>query len=156
MMAEVVVDVLNDALGVKEKFGPEAPPDCRAIEVGASRLNGNVAQAFRVFGRPPRTSACDCERTMDPGLTQKLYLMSDDSLLGKIKAPDNRLKQLLADKSKDDEALEELFLATLSRVPTEKERDKFAGYRATHKDRRAAFADALWALVNTKEFILNH
>src|SRR5262249_3099441 len=27
MMAEVVVDVLDAALGVKEKFGPEAPPE---------------------------------------------------------------------------------------------------------------------------------
>jgi hypothetical protein len=156
MMAEVVVDVLNDAVGVKEKFGPEAPPDARAIEVGASRLNGAVGLAFRVFGRPPRTTTCDCERAGDPGLSQKLYLMADDSLNAKIKAGDNRLKQLLADKKDDDEALDELTLATLSRPPTDKERAAFAEYRKKKKDRREAFSDLLWALVNTKEFILNH
>ena len=156
MMAEVVVDVLNDAVGVKEKFGGDAPPDCRAIEIGASRVNGSVALAFRVFGRPQRTTACDCERSSDPGLTQKLFLMADDTLVNKIKAPNNRLKQLLADHKDDNEALDELFLAALTRLPTDKEREKFAAYRAEHKDRRTAFGDALWALVNTSEFILNH
>ena len=33
------------------------------IEVGSSRLtNPNIAYALRIFGRPPRTTACDCER----------------------------------------------------------------------------------------------
>ena len=156
MMAEVVVDVLNDAVGVKEKFGNDAPPDCRAVEIGASRVNGSVALAFRVFGRPPRTTACDCERSSDPGLTQKLFLMADDTLVNKIRTADNRLKPLLADHKDDNEALDELFLAALTRLPTDKEREKFIAYRAMHKDRRAAFGDALWALVNTSEFILNH
>ncbi len=156
MMAEVVVDVLNDAVGVKEKFGADAPPDCRAVDIGASRVNGSVALAFRVFGRPPRTTACDCERSSEPGLTQKLFLMADDTLVNKIKAPENRLKRLLADHKDDDEALDELFLAALTRLPSDKERENFSHYRAGHKDRRAAFGDALWALVNTSEFILNH
>jgi hypothetical protein len=157
MMAEVVVDVLDDAIGVKEKFGPaDGPPDARAIDIGASRVTGPLSLAFRVFGRPARTTACDCERSSDPGLTQTLFLMADDTLVAKINQPDNRLKQILADHKDDKEALDELFLATVTRLPNDKEREKFAGYLAAHKDRRAAFADALWALVNTREFRLNH
>jgi hypothetical protein len=157
MMAEVVVDMLSAAIGVPENFGADAPPNCRAIEVGASRLqNQAVGYAFRIFGRPPRTTACDCERSMEPGLPQKLYLMADNGLFGKIEAPNNRLKQLLADKKDDDEALDELFLATLSRLPTEKDRASFQKYRASAKDRQAAFNGTLWALMNTTEFIFNH
>ncbi len=53
LMAEVVVDVLNEAIGVPENFGPDAPKDARAIEVGSSRIaNASVAYALRVFGRP--------------------------------------------------------------------------------------------------------
>src|SRR5262249_855094 len=37
-MAEVVLDVLNSALGVAERFGPDAPAESRAIEIGSSRL----------------------------------------------------------------------------------------------------------------------
>src|SRR5262249_51230930 len=121
LMAEVVVDVLNDAIGTTERWGPtEARPGSRAIEVGSSRINNaNVNQIFRVFGRPPRTSACDCERAMEPALPQKLYLLADGNLINKLRQP-NRLTTLLKEQPDDDKALEELFLATLSRLPTEK------------------------------------
>ncbi|HVS35322.1 MAG TPA: DUF1549 and DUF1553 domain-containing protein, partial [Gemmataceae bacterium] len=156
MMAEVMVDVLDDAVGVKEKFGNDGPPDCRAIDIGASRVQGSEALAFRVFGRPVRASTCDCDRSSDPALTQTLFLMADDQLYARINQQDNRLKQILAEHKDDNEALDEMFLGALARVPTEKERAKFASYRESHKDRRAAFGDALWALVNTREFRLNH
>src|SRR5262249_9470187 len=82
LMAEGVVDVVNGALGTSEKWGPEVRPGARAIEIGASRVqNGAVAYAFRVFGRPPRSTACDCERAMEPGLPQKLFLMADGALV---------------------------------------------------------------------------
>jgi hypothetical protein len=157
LMAEVVLDVLDGALGVTENFGPEVPAGSRAIEVGASRLqNQALMYSFRIFGRPPRTTACDCERAMEPALPQKLYLLADPTLLAKVRTPQGRLQKLLAEKKNDDEAIEELFLATLTRKPTERERALFAERRAAVKDRTAAFADALWALVNTKEFIFNH
>ncbi len=156
MMAEVMVDVLDDAVGVKDNFGNDAPPGSRAIDIGASRVQGGEALAFRVFGRPSRVSTCDCDRSSDPALTQSLFLMADDTLYGRINQPDNRLKQVLADHKDDNEALDEVFLGALARLPTDKEREKLAAYRQTHKDRRAAFGDVLWALVNTREFRLNH
>lgn len=169
MMAEVVVDVLNTALGTTENFGipvarnpkgqptPVIRPNMRAIEFGASQVQSQaVAYAFRVFGRPPRTSACDCERAMDPALPQKLFLMTDPNLLAKFNSPGSRLQKLLAGKMTDDEVLEELFLATLSRLPSAEDRKSFAEYRNDVDDRRTAFSDTLWALINTREFILNH
>jgi hypothetical protein len=155
MMAEAVMDVLDTALGVREKFGNDAPPDSRAVEVGASRLqNGNASYLLRIFGRPPRTTACDCERAMEPALPQKLYLMTDPAVQGKIQS--GRLQKLLAAKKSDDEILDELFLATLSRYPTAVDREHFAAYRQGRRDRQTAWADCVWALINTREFILNH
>src|SRR5205807_8524343 len=138
-LAEVVVDVLNAALGVTDKnLGPEAPPGYRAIEIGSSRLqNAAVGYAFRIFGRPPRTTACDCERALEPALPQKLFLLADPTLQAKLRAPQNRLRVLLAGNKDDGEVLEELFLATLSRPPTVKERETFLAYRAGKRDRRA-------------------
>jgi hypothetical protein len=155
MMAEAVADVLDTALGVREKFGNDAPPDSRAVEVGATRLqNGNLSYLLRIFGRPPRTTACDCERAMEPALPQKLYLMTDPAVQAKIQS--GRLQKLLASKKSDDEVLDELFLATVSRHPTAADREHFATYLQGHKDRRGAWADCVWALINTREFILNH
>ncbi len=157
LMAEVVVDSLNAALGVKETFGPEVPAGCHAIEVGSSRVqNATVAYVFRIFGRPPRTTACDCERAMGPGLPQNLFLMADPAMQAKLRDPNNRLRTLLDSKKTDDEILDELFLATLTRFPTPKERGAFAASRANGKNRQAAFTDALWALCNTTEFVFNH
>jgi len=157
MMAEVVVDVLNAALGVSEKIGPEAPAGCRAIEVGSSRVaNASVNYVFRIFGRPPRTSACDCERAMEPGLPQKLFLMADQTVVTKLRDGSNRLKDLLARHSDDKAALEELFIAILGRKPNDHDREAFAKYRATKPDRVTAFSDTMWALINTTEFIFNH
>jgi hypothetical protein len=157
LMAEVVVDVLNTALGVTETFKAEAPAEARAIEIGASRVqNPTVAYCFRIFGRSPRTQACDCERSLEPALPQRLFLMTDPGLLAKFQAPKGRLQRLLEEKKSDDEVLDELFLATLSREPSARERKLFGDYRPRHADRKAAIMDTLWALINTREFILNH
>jgi hypothetical protein len=158
MMAEVVVDVLNEALGVPEDFGRDvAPPGARAIEVGSSRVqNNNLAYAFRIFGRPTRSSTCDCERAMEPALPQKLYFMVDPAVQTKLRDPKGRLQKLLDSKKSDKDILEELFLATLGRYPTEKDKKTFAAHRDRVSDRRQAFTDTLWALINTREFVLNH
>jgi hypothetical protein len=180
MMAEVVVDVLDTALGVGEALGTkgELPRGRRAIEVGASRVpNGNLSYAFRIFGRPPRTSACDCERGADPALSQVLYRMNDPAVLAKFRVSkaSGRLHELAMSKKTDAEVLDELFLATLTRHPTPAERKSFEEYRATkvksaktpvagkkgnasaaQREREALFEDTLWALINTREFILNH
>ena len=156
MMAEIVVDVLNCALGATENFGPEVPPDVKAIEVAPNRLqqNPNLANVFRLFGRPPRTSTCDCERASEPALPQTLYLMTDQGVLTKI--TDGRLKTLLASKKTNEEIVEELYLATLSRLPSAREKQRLTEYVAGRPNRQAAFIDVTWALINAREFILNH
>ncbi len=160
MIAEAIVDVLNSALGTTEKFGPEVKPGSKAVEVGASQFQQNqgvsVAQMFRIFGRPPRTTACDCERAMEPALPQKLFLMTDPALLAKFNDPNGRLQTLLKSTKTDDEVLEELFLATLTRMPTARDRKHFAEHRQLVGTRREAIIDTMWALINTREFILNH
>lgn len=155
MMAEVVVDALDAALGATENFGPGLPPRCRAIEIAPNRVrNDYLTTIFRIFGRPARTTTCDCERSAEPAVPQTLFLMSDPVLLKKLSS--GRLSKLLAEKKKDADVVEELFLTTLSRSPDEHERKAALKHVAGKKDRKQAFAGILWALINTREFILNH
>ncbi len=156
MMAEVVVDVLNSALGVNENFGAEVPAGIKAIEVAPNRLpqSQNLANIFRLFGRPPRTASCDCERASEPALPQTLYLMTDPALLAKITS--GRLKELLASQKTNEEIVEELFLATLSRWPTPREKQRLVEHVQSRPNRQAGFVDVVWALINAREFILNH
>lgn len=57
----------------------------------------------------------------------------------------------------DDQRIEVLFMATLSRPPTIDELEMLRGMIAGHGDqKREALSDLLWALVNSAEFALNH
>ena len=155
MMAEVLVDALNSALGVAGDFGPDAPKGARAIEIATNRVaSPDLARVFRIFGRPERVAICDCERPGKPALPQTLFLMTDAALLEKIKS--GRLKDLVASDRCDAEVVEELFLATLSRLPDDDEARSALDHLRTRPDRASGFADVLWALINTREFVLNH
>ncbi len=101
-----------------------------------------------------RATLCDCERPTEPALPQTLFLMIDPTLLTKLAK--GRLHTRLASGMSDDAVLDELFLATLSRFPDEAERRAALGRVQSQRDRQAGFVDILWALINTREFILNH
>ncbi len=153
LLAEVVVDVLHAALGTRAELGPEVPPGSRAIEMAANRVQSPyLGRVFRIFGRPPRTATCDCERPRQPALPQTLFLMTDPQLLRQMR--EGRLKSLL-DRS-DAEIVEELFLATLCRLPDTAERTAGLESLRGAQERMAGSVDLLWALINTREFILNH
>lgn len=158
LMAEVVVDIINDALAISESFGNEAPAGARAIEIGSTRVvNPQLREAFRVFGRSPRTLACDCERALEPTVSQKLFLMADPGLQTKLVNTQTRVKKALEDKNRSDaDVIEELFLATVSRFPTETEKQACLKYFEKYPAKTPACNDILWALLNTKEFIFNH
>lgn len=59
----------------------------------------------------------------------------------------------------DPRRVEELFLATLTRLPSSDESRRLTEYvssRSSPPDRTAALADLLWALLNSHEFSVNH
>ncbi len=154
LMAEVLVDAINAALDVPGDFGPDAPKGSRAIEIATNRVaSPDLARAFRAFGRPERTAVCDCERPKAPALPQTLFLMTDDALLARLKS--GRVAALAASERCDAEAVEELFVAALSRPPREDEARSALAHLRASPDRVSGLADVLWALINTREFVLN-
>ena len=103
---------------------------------------------------PGGPSTCDCERPKTPALPQTLFLMTDAALLAKLKA--GRLRALARVGPLRRRGVEELFLATLSRPPSADEARSALDHLRTEPDRAAGLADVLWALINTREFVLNH
>ena len=67
-----------------------------------------------------------------------------------------RAVQLGKSKLSNEELADELFLATLTRLPRADEKADAVKHLAASKSRAEAVTDLLWALVNTREFILNH
>ena len=124
----------------------ERPPRLAATGMGERFL--------KVFGKPDRLLTCECERSDDPGLMQAFQLITGELTNALIRDPDNRIGKLLSAGKTDAEMLEELYLAALCRKPTEAEAKKLLALLAGAKDRRAAWEDVLWAVVNSKEFLL--
>ena len=55
-----------------------------------------------------------------------------------------------------DELIKQAYLRTLNRYPSEQERDRSQQYIAEAGDPVSGMRGLLWALLNTKEFIVNH
>jgi hypothetical protein len=68
---------------------------------------------------------------------------------------DGRLVRLIKDKKRDAEIIEELFLATYSRFPTDKEKAAAKAALAGEEKRGDALQDVFWALLNSKPFVFN-
>jgi hypothetical protein len=65
-----------------------------------------------------------------------------------------RVATLLDSGKPDPEILEELFLASIARKPSEGEIKASQHLLAT--DRKTGFENIQWALLNSPEFLLNH
>ena len=152
MSAEQMLDAISTVTESKVKF-PNLPLGARAAQVA----DGNSGVYFlSVFGRPPRTTVCACERTAEPTLAQSLHLVNGDTVNNAIKSPGGKLEKLLASEKPTPEVVQELYLAALSRTPTEEEVKKIDEYVTGAADRKLALEDTLWSILNSKEFIFNH
>lgn len=150
--AEVLLDAICQATGVPEEFNGW-PVGYRAIQIWDNRM---PSYFFRIFGRPARVSVCECERGNEPSITQALHLMNSDETVRKIRHRDGFARRLSDSDRTPDEIIEELYLATVSRLPTDNERELMLQAFRESKERRFATEDVLWALLNSREFVYNH
>ena len=108
-----------------------------------------------LFGRPARESPCECERTSEVSLSQALNLMNGSTIADAIIDPSGRLTTLLAKSPDDARLIEEIYLATFSRLPTKIERETSMKYIKSAKDRQEGAQDVMWALINSPAFLFN-
>ncbi|HEX3869451.1 MAG TPA: DUF1549 and DUF1553 domain-containing protein, partial [Pirellulales bacterium] len=151
--AEVLYDMVSQATGTMEqnKFRG-LPQGSRAVQIA----DGQTSTYFlTTFGRASRETVCSCEVKMDPNLSQALHLLNGDTVHGKIRGGGVVARQLER-KASSEQIIEELYLGTLCRKPTPAEIAKFVELSSPIADKREAFEDVLWALLNTKEFLFNH
>jgi hypothetical protein len=152
LTAEQLLDALCDVTGVPEKF-PGLPLGTRAVQLPDGEVNHPFLKAF---GQPARELACECERENDSNLGQALQLINGPTINEKIRKPDNRLGQLLQANKSPADLLNELYLAALSRPATAQETQTALAYLEKSADRRKAWEDILWAILNTREFLFRH
>jgi hypothetical protein len=150
--AEVLLDALARSTGVPDRF-PGYPEGLRAVQLPDPSLKSYF---LSLFGRSERITACACERNGDVTMPQLLHLQNGDALVHKIGSPQGRLAALLHSKMSDGQIVEDLFLATLCRLPTAAERTAIERSFAEGDSREVVLRDVFWALLNSKEFAFNH
>ena len=103
--------------------------------------------------KPKRASVCECERSSDESLAQALHTLNGDTVAGKVAHKNGRVARLLAAKTSHEKIVEELYMATLSRLPTEPERAACRKFLEASPSPKECYEDLLWALVNSKQFL---
>jgi hypothetical protein len=173
--AEVMLDAIEMAVGGKEHVNAFASNmEIRAIgPVGATQASkggkggggGNTDSYFlTLFGKPARIANCDCERSADPTLLQTLFTRNDPNLLNRIDSNSSYIGELRSagrrgknpEKLNVDKAIEQVFLRTVSRPPTDKEMSEARADISSAKEPVDGVRDLLWAMINTREFKVNH
>jgi hypothetical protein len=184
--AEVAFDAIAQATATSEELPRFAADiEKRAIGPSTGAYNKKAGNyALTTFGKPARVANCDCERTADPTLLQTLFTRNDPELLGRLEQGkgggwiDELRRSYGLDKGeskkrkpgrtsadsdrvsvpefKADPLISEVFLRTLSRPPTGEEMTKAREDIAAASNPINGVRDLLWAMLNTREFMVNH
>ncbi|QDU23557.1 DUF1549 and DUF1553 domain-containing protein [Urbifossiella limnaea] len=123
----------------------KTPPPTDATRKTKAGERGRFVAFFRGEDDPDPTE-------FQAGIPQALYLMNSGHHYRIAKAANEVVARLKTSEA----VVERLFLATLSRPPTAAEMGAMTSHVARATDKRTAYHDILWALVNSTEFISNH
>jgi hypothetical protein len=152
LSAEELMDAVSSAAGARARF-PEVPEDTAASQLVDPHIG---REGFLdVFGRPPRESSCECERRSDFSLPQALNLVNGRTISDAVADPKGRVARLVLSGKSDEAMVEELYLAGLSRLPTQEERQRGVAY-LSNAGKGSRAQDLLWALLNSKAFLYNY
>ncbi|MFP6766371.1 MAG: DUF1549 domain-containing protein [Planctomycetaceae bacterium] len=154
--AEVLLDGISQVLEVPTTFpgGPGTfPPGTRAIDLP----DENVTSTFLdVFGRPARTTACECERSDEPALAQALELVNSTEIQRKLTAENGYIAKLVMNSRSHSDNVEEIFLRVFGRRPESAERQTAVEFLNSEADRGEGYRSLVWSLLATNEFLFNH
>jgi hypothetical protein len=148
LRAEVLLDAVNDVLGVEEEFAA-MPPGSRATRLWTHR---DASLFLDTFGRPDPNQDPPCERMTDVTTPQVLHLMNSPELNHKLSLDSARPRELAKSDWSNERIVEEAFLWVYSRFPTIEESRKAVATLPECDERRDAVEDLFWALLNTPEF----
>ena len=157
--AVVLLDAISRVTGAEEKFtwhsfvgGGTVRPGARAVDLVPEIVPCRFLDAY---GRPNR-QALPPQKSSEPNLAQALHALAGPTYTEKIGQKGGRVDRLIESGASNEKAVEELYLAALGRLPTERERTDLDALIRRQDTRREALAALTWALLNSRAFAYNH
>lgn len=159
--AEVLLDALNLATGTRDDFDMKYyhwPDNLRTVEIPYTTRNEFVTFVLDQFGRSERNSSvqCDCQRQSEVSMLQVLGLANHPRIWQKVADPRGRIADLIKQIEEPSKRIEELYLATLGRLPDSAELEVCRGQINSAESPEKGLQTILWCLLNTREFLLQH
>ncbi|HEX6986739.1 MAG TPA: DUF1549 and DUF1553 domain-containing protein, partial [Planctomycetaceae bacterium] len=140
--AEQLYDAILIATGAPSNI-PGLPPGFRATQAPDPGIG---LEFLDLFGRAPRDSPCECERSTEVSLAQTLNLVNGPTVAEAIAHPEGRIAKLLAADAGPEDLARGVYLAALCRQPTDDELEQAARYVTETGDPKTAAEDLMWAL----------
>jgi hypothetical protein len=150
--AEVLIDAICQVLERPEAYA-QSPRGVRSVQMPGAHPGGSF---LRTFGKPDRLLTCECERSESTTLAQAFQLINGESIRSKLTDDDNRIGRLMRSGLDDGAILDELSLAAVGHTADATRRARFLEHVSKAPDRRKAWEDVAWAILNSKEFLLRH
>ncbi len=131
MGAEQLLDAVCQVTGTSDQFASWIPVPPTIMPMGsraAQVFDGDIRNPLLdLFGRPLRDTPYECERKLGGSVRQSLHLVNSDHFEGKVSGGPN-LQRLLGANKPDPEIIDEIYLATVSRLPRPDEKQKVLDY----------------------------
>jgi hypothetical protein len=150
--AEVLIDALCQITGTTEEYFsiiPEPytymPENQRAVALADASITSPFLEKF---GRSSRDTGLESDRNNRPTAAQRLHMLNSSHVRRKIESGP-KFRALMQSGARKPETITELYLAILSRLPTEEELQ-------TVKTQGVSPRDLVWALINGAEFSYRH
>ena len=154
LKAETLYDALHQVTATSENFSG-LPQGTRAVQLADPSIGPYF---LKVFGQPQGDTACECERSQEANLAQSLHLLNSSEVQNKISSGTGRASLLSGEKERADaDKIKELYRWVYSREPGQDELNiALAHITKNEANKKLAYEDIIWALINTKEFLFNH
>ncbi|MCA8997800.1 MAG: DUF1553 domain-containing protein [Planctomycetaceae bacterium] len=154
--AEVLIDAICQITQVPETYSSIIPEPFTFLPEGTRAValpDGSITSSFlEMFGRPTRDTGLEEDRNNRLSAAQSLHLLNSNHIRNKLKNGPGIAKILAGAWESLTTSTDSLFLAILSRRPTEEERNAVVGMCSNVESAK----DVAWALINSDEFLYRH